>query len=269
MSMMDVYSSVLPKYINRIQLSVLNCGNALVDKEWKGTVYTPIYTRLYYVVSGKASVSTPEYTLSLTPGNWYLIPAGCTFDYACGGKMEHLFFHIKLSDFDGTDLLRSAKTPLSLPIEEEKYTLWLRCLSGSDMVSGLELRHRVYDILFRFIDTYCIDIHSDDYSPCVFRALQFIKQNLSIQLTVADISQNVFVSKSTLSKYFQKELSLSVKEYVEDSVMSEAMQLLSKTKLPILTVSERLGFSDQCYFSKCFKKKFGKSPREFRKNPYV
>ncbi len=267
--MMDVYSSPLLKYINRIQLSVLYCGYATVDEEWNGTIYAPIYTRLYYVISGEASITTAEGTLLLTAGNWYLLPAGCTFDYACEGKMEHLFFHIKLSDFDETDLLRSTKLPLSLPLNEEKCEVWLNCLSGEDMVSGLELRHRVYDILFRFIDTYSIDIHSDDYSPCIFRALQFIKQNLSIQLTVAEISQNVFVSKSTLSKYFQKELSFSVKEYVEDTVMAEAMQLLSKTKLPILTVSERLGFSDQCYFSKCFKKKFGKSPREFRKNPYI
>ncbi len=267
--MMDVYSSALPKYINRIQLSFLNCGYATVDKEWNGTVYAPIYTRLYYVVSGKASVTTPEGTLLFTAGNWYLIPATCTFDYACQEKMEHLFFHIKLSDFDETDLLRSAKSPLCLPLKEEKYAVWVNSLSGEEMVRGLELRHRVYDILFRFIDTYSINIHSDDYSPCVFRALQYIKQNLSIQLTVTQIAQNVFVSKSTLSKYFQKELSFAVKEYVEESVMAEAMQLLSKTKLPILTVSERLGFSDQCYFSKCFKKKFGKSPREFRKNPYI
>ena len=269
MSIMDVYSSALPKYINRIQLSLLNCGYAVVDKEWNGTVYAPIYTRLYYVVSGQASVTTSEGTLPLTSGNWYLIPATCTFDYACEEKMEHLFFHIKLSDFDETDLLRSAKVPLCLPSQNEQYSLWKTHLSGEDMVGGLALRHHVYEVLLRFIDTYSINVHSDDYSPCVFRALQYIKQNLSIQLTVTQIAQNVFVSKSTLSKHFQKELSFAVKEYVEESVMAEAMQLLTKTKLPILAISEKLGFSDQCYFSKCFKKKFGKSPREFRKNPYA
>ena len=42
--------------------------------------------------------------------------------------------------------------------------------------------------------------------------------------------------------------------------------IIKSTDISILTLSRRLGFSDQFYFSRRFKEIFGKSPREYRKN---
>lgn len=267
--MQKIEHGAMYKYVNRIGLSILNCGYACVDKEWTGTIYNSVYSRLYYIKSGVAYIRSAGRQMKLQPQNWYLIPTGSTFDYRCDGEMEHVFFHLKLSDFDETDLLRSAKTPLALHLEEENCDDLIGCIKSSCITDGLKMRQSVYEVLIAFIDTYNISINSSDYSPCIFRALQFIKQNLSVQLTISEIAQNVFVSKSTLTKHFQQELSMSVKEYIHDAVMAQALQLLFTTKLSVLAVSERFGFSDQFYFSRCFKKKFGKSPQQMRKDRYI
>ncbi len=257
------------KQINRIRLSLLTAGHATVDESWYGTVTNPIYTRLYYVKSGTARITTDDGTLQMKPGHWYLLPAGCSFDYACDEEMQQLFFHVKLIDFDETDLLRTASRPLSLVSADNDYDLVVMTMSERTIVSGLTVRQQIERILLAFVERYGIELNVDDYSPCIFNALNYIKQNLSVELSVDEIAEHVFVSKSTLTKRFRKELSMSVGEYITDTIMFEALKLLLSTDMSILAVSERFGFSDQFYFSRRFKAKFGKSPREYRKTMYI
>ena len=257
------------KQINRIRLSLLTAGYAVVDESWYGTVTNPLYTRLYYVKSGTARITTADECIRMEAGHWYLLPAGCSFDYACDTEMQQLFFHVKLIDFDETDLLRTAARPLSLVSADNDYDLVQMTMAEETVVSDLTVRQHIERILLAFVERYHIDINVDDYSPCIFNALNYIKQHLSVTLSIPEIAENVFVSKSTLTKRFQKELSMSVNEYVTDTIMFEAVKLLLSTDLSILAISERFGFSDQFYFSRRFKAKFGKSPREFRKTTYI
>ena len=59
---------------------------------------------------------------------------------------------------------------------------------------------------------------------------------------------------------------MSVNEYIYDVVMSKAEYLLRAGDLSISEISERFGFYDQFYFSKRFREKFKRSPREYRKD---
>ena len=86
-----------------------------------------------------------------------------------------------------------------------------------------------------------------------------------MQLTISEIAENTFISKSTLTKHFQKELSMSVNEYIYDLVMSGAEYMLATSDVSMQEISEKFGFYDQFYFSRRFKEKFGQSPREYRK----
>ena len=115
------------------------------------------------------------------------------------------------------------------------------------------------------IDRNKINLQYVKYSACIKKALTFIRENLSASLTLAKISEGIFVSKSTLTKHFQKELSTSVNEYVTRLIMSEAESLLSTTELSVGAISEELGFSDQLYFSRRFKEIHGVCPSEYRK----
>ena len=84
-------------------------------------------------------------------------------------------------------------------------------------------------------------------------------------MTTAQVAEHCFVSKSTLTKYFQKELSTSVQKYLYDTLLSEASRILLKENLSVLEVSERLGFSDQFYFARRFKAKYGVPPNRYKK----
>jgi len=257
----------LCKLTNRIKLNLLIFGNATVDSGWHGKVTSPPFSRLYYITKGAFSIignDGEKYTLS--PCKWHLIPSGYSFSYECQEEMSHFYFHLKVCDLDGTDLMSGCKKPMNIETSDFDYTFFSSSISGSEFYKGIKLRNVLWEILLEFIRKGNIIIEAEDYSPCIRNALLFIKRNLSMQLTVSQIAESCFISKSTLTKHFKKELSVSVNEYICNTVLADAEMLLSTTNVSVSEISSRLGFSDQFYFSRKFKEKFGISPREYRKN---
>lgn len=260
-------SPSLLKAVNRLNLEILTIGYAGVQPGWCGHVVSPVYSRLYYITDGSFTVWTAaSLKMELKQGKWYLIPSGYSFDYECSNLMKHFYFHVKLCDFDGTDLLRNCAAPLCFtPEQAVDCAIFKKCLTGEQLTDGLHLRQAAFDILITFIERYKIPIDAQDYSPCIFKAVVYIKQNLSMQLSITEIAENIFVSKSTLTKHFQKELHMSVNEYICNTIMAAAERLLMTSNISIHDLSQKFGYSDQLYFSRRFKEIFGKSPREYRK----
>ncbi len=257
----------LCKLVNRVRLNLIAFGHASVSTEWNGTISSPVYSRLYYIADGDSAI-TPigGEKINLEVGKWYLIPTGCSFRYECGEEMEHYYFHLKLCDFDGTDLLRKCKKPLSINMEEDRIGFMKECIDNKNVLEGLKLQETAFNVLLELLKKYNVDIKTENYSLCVMKAIRYIKENLSVQLTISEIAENTFISKSTLTKHFQKELSMSVNEYIYDLVMSGAEYMLATSDVSMQEISEKFGFYDQFYFSRRFKEKFGQSPREYRKS---
>ena len=256
----------LCKHINRINLNLQTFGVATVDPAWSGKVISPPFSRLYFITGGMFRIiGKGGKSFVLSSGKWHLIPSGYSFSYDCHEEMEHFYFHLKICDLDGVDFLEKCMEPMSIDFPFDK-DFFSRCISSNDSLCGIKLCNVLREIIFSFIIKGKISVATDDYSPCICNTLIYIKQNLSMQLTVSEIAENCFVSKSTITKHFKKELSVSVNEYISNMVLSEAERLLSTTTIPISEISQKLGFSDQFYFSRKFKEKFGIPPREYRKN---
>ena len=64
---------------------------------------------------------------------------------------------------------------------------------------------------------------------------------------------------------FKDETGLSVIDYINRHRISQAESMLSDQSLAIKDVAYSVGFSDQMYFSKVFKKHTGKTPTEYKR----
>ena len=94
----------------------------------------------------------------------------------------------------------------------------------------------------------------------------FIIHNISRKLTIDDLVNNFYISKTSLCEKVKNDSGLTVNEFINTTKIGVAKDLLSNTTNSILSISDYLGFSSQNHFVKVFKKYVGVTPSEYRKN---
>lgn len=256
---------VLCEEANRIQLSLIHFGHACLGTEWKGENSGIPCTQLYYIAKGSATVVCNEHLFTMEAGNWYLLPTGSHVKHWCDDFMEEFYFHFKLCNIDQADLFQDYPAPCRLGSPKDMTDFFEHCMNSHSAVDGIRLRNVIFSVLLDFIDTCHIPLNNKKPSPCATKALDYINEHLSIQLKIEEIVRHTYVSKSTLEVQFKEAFGTSVHNYINDAVMLEASKLLSMTNLSVLEISQTLGFCDQFYFSKRFKKRFNTTPREYKK----
>ena len=93
---------------------------------------------------------------------------------------------------------------------------------------------------------------------------QYLATNLTAQVTLAEISNQVGLSPNYLCSLFREQTGKTIFEHLGDLRLKKAQFLLRKTELPIYSIAEQVGYSNQFAFSKFFRKAMGISPTSYR-----
>ncbi len=96
-------------------------------------------------------------------------------------------------------------------------------------------------------------------------AVKFIQRNFSDSIDISDIARHVGLSRSHLYRIFVKHLSLSPNEYLTQYRINQACVLLRTSGLSVGEIASSVGFDDQLYFSRVFKKVKGVPPSQYLK----
>ena len=76
--------------------------------------------------------------------------------------------------------------------------------------------------------------------------------------------ENIPVSRGHLCRLFKKHLHMTVIQYVNDAKLSYAARALLQSDVPIIEISEDIGFSSLSHFYRLFRSKYGVTPNEYR-----
>ncbi|WP_276352247.1 response regulator [Cohnella caldifontis] len=107
---------------------------------------------------------------------------------------------------------------------------------------------------------------SGKYGDLIAKAKEFIRQrHASDGLSLQDAADYVNVSPSHLSKVFSQETGQTFIEYLTQTRIRKAMELLQTTNEKTYEIAYRVGYGDAHYFSNLFKKMTGMTPRDFRR----
>lgn len=94
---------------------------------------------------------------------------------------------------------------------------------------------------------------------------EFIKENYTENININFIAERLNYSSSYLSRLFSQHTGVSPYRYLIELRINRAKYLLQNHKeLSIKQIGELVGYPDQGYFSRIFKRITGKSPQEFR-----
>ncbi|MCI0488915.1 MAG: helix-turn-helix domain-containing protein [Blastocatellia bacterium] len=96
--------------------------------------------------------------------------------------------------------------------------------------------------------------------PRIRFAMEFMKENLDKQLTLADLAEKVNLSPSRFSHLFKLETGDSPARHLKKLKIEKAGELLETTFLSINEVMKQVGLCDKSHFLRDFKKTYGVAP---------
>lgn len=108
---------------------------------------------------------------------------------------------------------------------------------------------------------------SDKYGELIEKVKHYIRENYhNDQLSLQEISKQIGVSASHLSKVFSQETGQTMTEYLTATRIGRAKEMLKTTRCKTFEIAFQVGYNDQHYFSNLFKKVTGMTPMEYRKH---
>ena len=197
---------------------------------------------------------------------------------------------VLMPEMDGMELTRHLKSSLStshIPIillsAEIPDTLMQESLdSGADAYlekpfSPKKLRSMVDNMIDnrkRVYEFYLSSLPSDAKLPTGRVSMQeqkflstiqkFVSENLHRNITLDDLAEAVCLSSSSLYKKMKEYADISPMEYVMKVRLHRAVELLKDDSVSVQEVAMAVGFNTHSFFSECFKREFGMTPRQWR-----
>ena len=100
--------------------------------------------------------------------------------------------------------------------------------------------------------------------PALVRALQFIRENACLGVSVDAVAREAGLSRSVLQRRFQASLGRTVGDSLLAVKLRRARDMLTFTDLPLVEVAERSGFNYQEYLTYIFKRHLETTPARYR-----
>lgn len=93
----------------------------------------------------------------------------------------------------------------------------------------------------------------------------FIDENIGNKINIDTFAEKACMSRPTFYRYFKRQTGMTPIEFLNRRRMQEAQKLLLSTDLTISEVGFEVGFQNNSFFTKTFKKYFGVGPFVFRR----
>lgn len=193
-------------------------------------------------------------------------------------KPDIMFLDVQMPLLDGIEVMQEAKRADILPYtmilsayDEFKYCqqalrfgakeYLLKPVRSSDI---LQMVNRAADELFGTQKEVRMEV-TEEKNRLVESAREYMEEHYYENLVQADVAQRVGISPGYLSTLFQKQLSAGFADYLNEIRIEHACTYLRQNYLKTYEIAYKVGFKDEKYFSKVFKKIKGQSPSEYRK----
>lgn len=120
-------------------------------------------------------------------------------------------------------------------------------------------------ILEKLYDTLFQKSYGNDFA----RIFQYIKKNIDKKLTLSEIAELNCMSVPSFCKRFKEETGITLIQYVNQVKIERVKELLLDDKLSLESIAEKVGFSNENYMIRVFKKVTGKTIKDYRHSEVI
>jgi len=261
---------------------VRSMGSMIFDPIWSQKRHVSGNCELIHIIKGTVQIELPRGRLTGRPGDTLLVPTNTlhrdNFDTVSGLKV----FMVQFVWAAESDYFAMVK-PLALPIAstrvaEDMARLFDRLRAGLDF--GTEADHllvcsQVHSILLMILREALRNTQKHGAQAkkaygerhrrlLMLRARQYLDEHFAEPISLDQLARMLKVSPFYLSHVFSRESDFSLFTYLTNLRMRRARALLQAGTGNVTDVAHAVGYEDEGYFSKVFRKYFGVSPRDLR-----
>jgi AraC family transcriptional regulator of arabinose operon len=232
---------------------------------------------LNLTVSGRGRINSGRGRFAVMPGEMLLFKPGACHDYHAdesAGQWIHdwVYFFPRPEWFDlliwpevapgvlRLDLRSSARRAQIGELFEH-----LIQLSKSTHFRKTQLAMSVLEQLFLWCDIANPLAAHVRLDPRIQRTLDHLQSHAARSIRISELAQVAGMSASRLAHLFRLQLGISPMQWLENQRMERARELLLMSGRPIADVGSASGMPNPVWFSRCFRRHTGVSPRDFRK----
>lgn len=250
------FLETLEKYYSKGEIIVRNV-HEIQHKEEHSPYQTAFYGFVFPLNPGEVIIN--DQLQQLFPGDLLVIAQGEWIEFR---RQEETFRHINLffqcPEWKGYYLLR--------PQNQKKLISILQHLEREYRDHQMDVgKIRLLNNLF-FEVLFHQDIGQQREKKQVVAMIEFMKNSMDKKITVRTLADKFQLSRNRISYLFFKHTGKRPIDYLIDLKMDVAESLLSVDKMTLADIAHTLGYEDPYYLSRLFKKRKGRSPKQFRED---
>lgn len=276
---MDVnYSVSINPYPSKGDLSVLFSGYSQTTSDHKVGPRVEGHHLLHYVMSGKGTYYCLGKEYSISAGMAFFISPGelARYDADAAEPWEYCWIGFKGTYADEllSKLNISSHNPVTQPISNSRTAAYFRkiqrVLHIGEPTCDLQANGWFRLILAELVKGQGMNPEQEpqpetEINKQVEQAVRWLTLQYQQPISIEQMAQSLGYHRTYLSKMFKKHTGMSPMHFLLQMRMEKSKLLLQDQILTVEQVAASVGFQDALYFSRQFKKKFGQSPTEYRR----
>lgn len=219
-----------------------------------------------YVIQGSGTLITPDGTEEkLQKGDVYYLPKGTDHYYFSDGEEQWAKIFINFGGDMFNDIIRNYGLGKNyvyhgLEIYDDIMDVF-RIVKSKSRNTEIKCSSLIFGIICKM---YNAVYNNDEKISDAMRIKNYIDKNFSGKIEIGELAALVMKSESQVIRIFKKEFGITPHKYIIDKKIEDAKILLRKSELSVKSISRKLSFADEFYFSNAFKKSQGVSPKIYR-----
>lgn len=227
-----------------------------------------IFCEFIFPISGMAVIKNEDKFINIEKGMVIHCPQNETINFEVIGNDSFNTIRVRYIINEDTDDLRYMTSMFMMKINNyENILKFLRNVQNtacnSEILSRFKLQLHTNLFINELFKKEDIKVVKND-KEIVLEIMAYISKNYSENITLKSLSEKFKYKSEKISYLFHKHLNVRPIEYLIQYRMTVAYKLLEEGT-SVKEVAYLIGYNDEFYFSRIFKKNFGVSPNTIKK----